>query len=157
MPPLYCLPTQLQVCFFYAPARCTVYCFNDFFLFFVCNISQNPFLNWSNSTLGQFNFSIVGIGSLLCCINQNLKNKKMPTLHIFIIEFAICNLVCFVTARPTEFDFNSNIISVINRGRSSNTGNFRSLLYVKYRKLPQFLTRWVISLKVLGFVKVNSV
>ena len=49
----------------------------------------------------------------------------MTTLHIFIIASAICNLVCFVEARPTEFDFNSNIINVVNRGRSSNTGNFK--------------------------------
>ena len=54
----------------------------------------------------------------------------MQNFNIFIISCAICNLVSFVEAGPTESDFNSNILYVINLDRTSNAGNFNSLLYL---------------------------
>ena len=68
---------------------------------------------------------IVGIAleADFLALTKTWNNKKMQALHVFIIASAICNLVYFVEGRPTEFDFNSNVINVINRSQTSNAGN----------------------------------
>lgn len=45
-------------------------------------------------------------------------------MHFYFIAFAICNLAFFVEARPMEFDFNSNIVNIINHSPASNAGNY---------------------------------
>ena len=45
------------------------------------------------------------------------------------MAFAICNLVVFVEARPIEFDFNSNLVNVINHSPASNTGNTCKIVF----------------------------
>ena len=45
-------------------------------------------------------------------------------MHFWFIACAICNVAFFFEARPIEFDFNSNIVNVINHSPASNTGNY---------------------------------
>ena len=48
-------------------------------------------------------------------------------MHFCFIAFAICKLAFFVEARPIEFDFNSNLINIINHSPTSKPGNLGEL------------------------------
>ena len=48
-------------------------------------------------------------------------------MHFCFIACAICKLAFFVEARPIEFDFNSNLINIINHSPTSNPGNLGEL------------------------------